>query len=802
MNDALLPPGAARGAADEIARPHVTEALQRALRAPVTLVIAPAGFGKSRAIAGLDAAHVRAGARVRSLRAFAGIVARACAPERSLRMMLDGCTRGAASEHDAAAACAASIAELVPDGTTLVLDDIDDALAAPGVATFVDRLVSATTERARWVLAARSPDAFPLARWMASSQCALPVDDAVLGLRPDDVRRIVEARGLERGAPSRPEMRFATVALACDLLAAGVPSTAVTPAARSLRAIVELVFARVRDDERDALARAVRTGLDDDGTLARVRAALPSAFRDRALETWFRAALRERIASDPRFAASAADADLDDGDAHDETAARAREAAYDVLLRGWDAFHAGDDETAGVVGRTAAHAAERVHAYDVAASAHALAYELARDAGEPVPQIASLEDVQRCAALAGDHAMRAFALIELHRAYATCGDADGMRGVERAVAFLEPARADATRAAIAAGRAAALAWSGAFVQAYAVVAGTTSALGDSAARALNAAEAACYAAAAGRADDARAATAAADAELYQVTESAARDRANATLALAATLLGDDDGAVRRLPRMPTGTAARRTATLLDAAAAFHRQVRAHGSRRDVDAALDRARARGFGGFARLVDALRHGTAAVPESAHDDAAAAAAAALVDALERHDPDTAEHARNVSQWCARIAARLGFDADGVRDAARCGLVHDVGKLRVPASLLDAPRALEPDEIVTVRTHAALGAEIVDQRDALGALAPLVRAHHERVDGRGYPDGLAGDAIPRVARIVAVADAFDAMVGRRPYREPRTPAAALLELHRERGRQFDADAVDAMIAVVESHA
>ena len=135
----------------------------------------------------------------------------------------------------------------------------------------------------------------------------------------------------------------------------------------------------------------------------------------------------------------------------------------------------------------------------------------------------------------------------------------------------------------------------------------------------------------------------------------------------------------------------------------------------------------------------------------------------------------------------------------ASRSGLIHDVGKSAVPLAILTAPRALDSDERSVMEEHVTLGERIVSEQPVLRPFAPAVRNHHERYDGRGYPDGLRGEQIALVTRIVTVADAFNAMIDRRPYRAPRAPAAALLELVHERGRQFDPGIVDAMIAVVE---
>jgi len=155
-----------------------------------------------------------------------------------------------------------------------------------------------------------------------------------------------------------------------------------------------------------------------------------------------------------------------------------------------------------------------------------------------------------------------------------------------------------------------------------------------------------------------------------------------------------------------------------------------------------------------------------------------------------------------CARLGERLGESREGIAHLARSGLIHDVGKVQTPLAILIAPRALTDDEMQTMRRHTLDGEAIVREHALAARFAGVVRSHHERFDGRGYPDGLRGEAIPRDARIVSVADAFNAMIGRRPYRPPLTPFAALEELVHGRSTQFDPDVVDAMIAIVSDHA
>ncbi|HKU66276.1 MAG TPA: HD domain-containing phosphohydrolase [Candidatus Baltobacteraceae bacterium] len=169
-----------------------------------------------------------------------------------------------------------------------------------------------------------------------------------------------------------------------------------------------------------------------------------------------------------------------------------------------------------------------------------------------------------------------------------------------------------------------------------------------------------------------------------------------------------------------------------------------------------------------------------------------------LSEWDTTTAEHSRCVGMWCWRVAKRMGVPRDEALLAARSGLIHDVGKIFTPLEILTAPRKLTEDEWDVMRQHAMQGVNLISDIRELERLVPAVRWHHERMDGRGYPDALDPVSIPFIARIVSVADAFNAMVARRPYRTPLAPSAAIEELKRHRGAQFDPAIVEAMIDVV----
>lgn len=174
------------------------------------------------------------------------------------------------------------------------------------------------------------------------------------------------------------------------------------------------------------------------------------------------------------------------------------------------------------------------------------------------------------------------------------------------------------------------------------------------------------------------------------------------------------------------------------------------------------------------------------------------ALLERLEAEDPATAAHGRAIAVLASRIGAELRLGPLVGEFLGRCGLVHDVGKLYVPRALVHANRALSPAERAALAAHVIEGERALAADPELDVYREAVRSHHERYDGRGYPDRLRGQRIPLHARILAVADAYDAMTGRRSYRFPLAPDRALVELERGRGSQFDPEVVDALAAVV----
>ena len=149
--------------------------------------------------------------------------------------------------------------------------------------------------------------------------------------------------------------------------------------------------------------------------------------------------------------------------------------------------------------------------------------------------------------------------------------------------------------------------------------------------------------------------------------------------------------------------------------------------------------------------------------------------------------------------MAARLGLSARERRNAEFVALLHDVGKIRIPAAIINKPGPLDPDERGVIETHTIEGEAMLTRVGGLlGEIGHVVRSCHERWDGTGYPDRLTGKAIPLVARIVCCTDAFSAMTTTRPYREARSTVEALAELRRCAGTHFDPDVVEAVADVV----
>ena len=170
-------------------------------------------------------------------------------------------------------------------------------------------------------------------------------------------------------------------------------------------------------------------------------------------------------------------------------------------------------------------------------------------------------------------------------------------------------------------------------------------------------------------------------------------------------------------------------------------------------------------------------------------------LMSTIEMKDGYTASHEESVAGLAERVALRAGLSRSQAREVRYAALLHDVGKVAVPSEILLKPGPLSEEEWVVMRSHAAAGGALVARIDAFAHLSEAVRGSHERWDGGGYPDGLAGRQIPLAARIIAVCDTYDAIVSDRPYRPGRPPREAAVELRRVSGSQLDLQIVEILL-------
>jgi putative nucleotidyltransferase with HDIG domain len=176
----------------------------------------------------------------------------------------------------------------------------------------------------------------------------------------------------------------------------------------------------------------------------------------------------------------------------------------------------------------------------------------------------------------------------------------------------------------------------------------------------------------------------------------------------------------------------------------------------------------------------------------------ATALVTTLDARDRYTAGHSAAVAVYARDIAARMGLPEDQQRLVHLCGLVHDIGKIGLPPGLLEKPGALTLEERRQMEEHSVIGERILAQVDDYAEIARIVRHHHERMDGHGYPDKIAGTEIPLLSRIIAVADAYDAMTSDRPYRDAMPSQVARMRLAQAVESQFDTTVVAAFEAIL----
>src|SRR5262249_14554007 len=213
-------------------------------------------------------------------------------------------------------------------------------------------------------------------------------------------------------------------------------------------------------------------------------------------------------------------------------------------------------------------------------------------------------------------------------------------------------------------------------------------------------------------------------------------------------------------------------------------------------------------IAYLMSVVDHAALGVEQSLRESGAAAgqgdqsselrlaAAMLLAEALDLRDPSTGLHSRTVGDFARLIATRLQLAPERVERVHAAGVLHDLGKLGIADAILYKPGALTDSEWAEMQRHPEIGARIL-LHAGLTDIAQWVRAHHERLDGRGYPDRLSGEQIPVEARILAVADAYEAMIADRPYRAGMATADARAELERCAGSQFDPAVVRAFLGL-----
>jgi HD-GYP domain-containing protein (c-di-GMP phosphodiesterase class II) len=176
-------------------------------------------------------------------------------------------------------------------------------------------------------------------------------------------------------------------------------------------------------------------------------------------------------------------------------------------------------------------------------------------------------------------------------------------------------------------------------------------------------------------------------------------------------------------------------------------------------------------------------------------------LINSLEAKDRYTKGHSGRVAQYAVLLARGMGYDEEGLKRVEQAALLHDIGKLAIPDAVLNKPGKLTRQELALVKSHPARGCAIIQSIDSLSDKAPGIRHHHEWMDGSGYPDGLRGEDIPLDARIIAVADVYDAITSLRAYRQPLSRPAAVDLLRHEAGAHLDPRCVELFIDLSERY-
>ncbi|MBO8164336.1 MAG: HD-GYP domain-containing protein [Brevibacillus sp.] len=177
------------------------------------------------------------------------------------------------------------------------------------------------------------------------------------------------------------------------------------------------------------------------------------------------------------------------------------------------------------------------------------------------------------------------------------------------------------------------------------------------------------------------------------------------------------------------------------------------------------------------------------------------AMASSIDARDPYTHGHSYRVAYWGRQLARAIGLSRTEAEQVYYGGILHDIGKIGIEDGILNKEGKLSKEEYHRIKQHPVIGYHIVKQAGVFEELLPAIRHHHERVDGKGYPDGLSGTEIPLIARIIAVTDAFDAMVSNRPYRKGVPVEQALQIIKENAGTQFDADLADTFIRLVKRY-
>lgn len=223
---------------------------------------------------------------------------------------------------------------------------------------------------------------------------------------------------------------------------------------------------------------------------------------------------------------------------------------------------------------------------------------------------------------------------------------------------------------------------------------------------------------------------------------------------------------------------------------------------DLSGRLDRLKVQGRGELAQLGRAVNTMADSIQQLMEEQEAAylQVMQSLAKALEAKDPYTAGHSSRVALWSVRLGLHMGLPEEEIKILKQGALMHDLGKIAIPDAILNKPDKLTDEEFAAMRSHPVMTAKIMRPLHRFDRHREIASWHHERWDGHGYPDGLQGEAIPMLARIVSVADTWDAMTGDRVYRKGMSVERALEILEKERDSgQWDPEVVDAFLQMVQ---